>query len=91
MTITKEAITAVVALVLMVALIISIQQSNLLLEDQSDAAIEADEDRLAAEFQRVVLGCNTEGALHSNDQYLRELCDVHLPTLAKAINRQGLR
>lgn len=35
------------------------------------------------EYERVVLGCNSSGALTSTNPDLRKLCDVTLPQLAK--------
>jgi hypothetical protein len=38
------------------------------------------------EYQRVLLGCNSAGALQSTDAMLRELCDVRLLELAEELN-----
>lgn len=60
-----------------------LSRTNALLVDGNDSDQEAD---LRAEYQRVVLGCNTSGAIESTDELLRELCDEELPRLRAALD-----
>jgi hypothetical protein len=82
---TKEIIATLVGFVLVLALIISIQQSNQLLEKGLKVDQEADTDRLQSSYERIVLGCNTAGAIESRDRFLRRLCDVTLVTVASEL------
>jgi hypothetical protein len=69
---------AVVAFVLMAGVIVSLERSNSLQQRQNAQGAEADDDRLEARYERILLGCNSAGARESEDALLRHLCDVEL-------------
>ena len=79
---TKEArFIAFVFAVILIVLCILMQQSTQAQKEQNDLLTEADNDRQSAEYQRILIGCNTAGAIESTDPFLRELCDEYLVTI----------
>lgn len=57
-----------------------------LLVRNTGAVNEGNENAKRQEYERVLLGCNTAGAMESEDPLLRELCDVRLAELAEEID-----
>jgi hypothetical protein len=56
----------------------AVQQSNQIEQQEH-------EDLLSGEYHRILLGCQTSGAIESTDVWLRELCDERLPEIRKEL------
>jgi hypothetical protein len=74
-----------IVIILMILGCYLLAENTDVMRDANDISRERQEIDLRSEYERVVLGCNTQGAVVSEDPLLRELCDETLFELREEV------